>query len=201
MGSVFAHISVSVDGYVADDAGGLDWWSADQEFHRYIDGMLESISGMVFGRVAFDALAQFWPTAGPEVSSIQRQRMHELPKYVLSHAPLDATWHNSHLLAGEPRRAIESAARDAGGDIAVFAGAGAVRAALASGVLDELRLVVHPVLVGSGLPLFDGTQPAQSLRVRETTPFGSGAHVVRYSMPAPEERPSGATRAAGGSPW
>ncbi len=201
MGSVFAHISVSVDGYVADAAGGLGWWSADDEFDRYIDGMLESISGMVFGRVAFDALAQFWPTAGPEVSLIQRHRMHELPKYVLSHAPLDTTWHNSHRLAGDPRWAIESVARDAAGDIAVFAGAGAIRAALSSGVLDELRLVVHPVLVGSGLPLFDGTHPAQSLRVRETTSFGSGAHVVRYSLPAPAERLPAATPATVGSPW
>lgn len=190
MGSVFAHIGVSVDGYVADDAGGLDWWSADQEFHRYIDGMLESISGMVFGRVAFDALAQFWPTAGPEMSPIQRQRMHELPKYVLSHAPLDAAWHNSHLLAGDPGRAIESAARDAGGDIAVFAGAGAIRTALSSRVLDELHLVVHPVLVGSGLPLFDGTHPAQALRMRDTIPLGSGALVVRYALDAPAERPA-----------
>lgn len=58
MGRVFAHISVSVDGYVADAAGGLDWWSADQEFNRYIDGVLDSIGGMVLGRVAYDALAR-----------------------------------------------------------------------------------------------------------------------------------------------
>lgn len=184
MGRVFAHISVSVDGHVADETGGLDWWSTDHEFDRYIDGMLGSISGMVLGRVAFDALAQFWPTAGSEMSLTQRQRMHELPKYVLSHTPVGTAWHNSHLLAGDPGTAIARAAREAGGDLAVFAGAGAIRTALSAGVLDELRLVVHPVLVGSGLRLFDATHPAQPLRMLETTELGSGVLVVRYALEA-----------------
>lgn len=103
MGRVFAHISVSVDGYVADDAGGLDWWSTDD-------------------------------------------------------------------------------------DIAVFAGARAIRTALSAGVLDELHFVVRPVLVGSGLPLFGDSPRAQALRMRETTRLGSGALLVRYSLdPRPDQ--------------
>lgn len=182
MGRVFAHISVSVDGYVADAAGGLGWWSADQAFNRYIDGVLDSIGGMVLGRVAYDALAQFWPTAGPEVSVTQRRRMHDLPKYVLGHSVVDTTWHNSRMLAGDPATAIRDAAADAGGDIAVFAGARAVTTALSCGVLNELRLVVHPALVGSGLRLFDASYPTQPLRLLAATQFDSGVLVVRYAL-------------------
>ena len=95
-------------------------------------------------------------------------------------------WHNSHMLAGDPATAIRDAARDVAGDIAVFAGARAVTTALSSGVLDELRLVVHPALVGSGLRLFDATYPTQALRILAATRFGSGVLAVRYALdPAP----------------
>jgi len=140
MGRVFAHISVSVDGFIADAAGGLDWWSADEEFNGYIDGVLDSVAGMVLGRVAFDELARFWPTAGPDMSVTQRRRMHELPKYVLSRSPAATGWHNSHMLGPDAPAAIRDVARDVGGDVAVFAGAHAVTTALSWGVLDELRL-------------------------------------------------------------
>ena len=182
VGRVFAHISVSVDGYIADAAGGLGWWSADEEFNRYIDGVLDSIDGMVLGRVAYDELAQFWPTAGPEMSVAQRRRMHELPKYVLSRTRAETDWHNSHVLGPDPAAAIRDAARDVGGDVAVFAGSGAVTAALGFEVLDELRLVIHPALVGSGIRLFDSTYPTRALRLLDATPFASGVLVVRYAF-------------------
>jgi dihydrofolate reductase len=174
-GRVFAHISMSVDGYIADAAGGLGWWSTDEEFNRYIDGVLDSIDGMVLGRVAYDELGQFWPTAGPEMSATQRRRMHELPKYVLSRTRAETDWHNSHVLGPDPAAAIRDAARDVGGDVAVTA-------ALGFAVLDELRLVIQPALVGSGIRLFDSTHPTRALRLLDTTPFARGVLVVRYTL-------------------
>ena len=189
VGRVFAHISVSVDGYIADAAGGLGWWSAVEEFNRYIDGVLDSIDGMVLGRVAYDELAQFWPTAGPEMSVTQRRRMHELPKYVLSRTRAETDWHNSHVLGPDPAAAIRDAARD----VAVFAGSGAVTAALGFEVLDELRLVIHPALVGSGIRLFDSTYPTRALRLLDATPFASGVFVVRYALDPPVRAASDST--------
>jgi dihydrofolate reductase len=179
---VYAHISVSVDGYVNDANGGLEWWSADDDFNDYIDGMLDSLGGMVLGRVAYDALAQFWPTAGPEMSDTQRRRMHELPKYVLSHAATALAWHNSQMLEGDPAAAIRAAARDTDKDIAVFAGAGAVRTTLGLGVLEELRLVVHPALVGSGTRLFDTGNQVRPLRLLDLQRFDSGVLALRYAL-------------------
>ncbi|MBS1885831.1 MAG: dihydrofolate reductase family protein [Actinobacteria bacterium] len=190
MTRVYAHISVSVDGYVDDAEGGLGWWSADEEFDEHIDGMLESIGGMVLGRVAYEGLARFWPAAGPEVSETQRRRMHELPKYILGHPREDLAWHNSKVLEGDPAAAIRAAA-DAAGDIAVFAGAGAVRSALTSGVLDELRLLVHPALVGSGTRLFGTGGPARPLRLLDERRFGSGVLVLRYDL---DTAPAGSGR-------
>jgi len=182
MGRLFAHISVSLDGFINDRAGELAWWSADEVFNRYIDRMLTSIDGMILGRTAFDALAQFWPTAGPEPSVTQRHRMHELPKYVLSHTPLDATWHNSHWLGADPAAAIRTLLRDSPHDLAVFAGASAIQSTFTHGLLDELCLVVHPVLLGSGTPLFNGSQARHVHELTDTQRLDSGVLVLRHAL-------------------
>lgn len=182
MGRIFAHVSISLDGFINDRDGDLSWWSADTAFNRHIDEMLDSIGSMILGRTAFDALAAFWPHAGPEMSLIQRRQMHELPKFVLSHTPPEATWHNSHPLGPDPAAAIQALRQSAPQDIAVFAGAGAIRSVLAYGLLDELHLVVHPVLLGSGTPLFDGRHPRQALHLADTQRLESGVLVLRYTM-------------------
>jgi dihydrofolate reductase len=187
MRRLFLHISVSVDGYIADDAGAIDWVSADDEFQRHIDRMLESIGGMIFGRVAFEQLAAFWPDAGPEMSPIQVQRMHELPKYVLSSSLRHTDWHNSHPLGDDPAAAIIRLKRQEGRDLALFAGASATGSLLALGVIDELRLLVHPVAARTGRRLFDEGDAPYHLTVTATQAYPTGVIRVIY---APSEAPA-----------
>ena len=179
MRRLFLHINVSADGYIADTAGDIDWHFSDEEFQRYLDDLLESIDGMLFGRVAHEQLASYWPTAGDEVSPVQVRRMHELPKYVLSRTLKRTDWHNSHLL-GDPATAIAELKRQDGRDLALFAGAGAAQTALRLGVLDELRLIVNPVLLGGGTRLFDGDYPKSDLRLTHSHRFASGALLHTY---------------------
>jgi dihydrofolate reductase len=180
----FAHIGVSLDGYI-DDGGGQPVLPVEDEFQGYIDELLDSIDGMVLGRVAFESLAAYWPSAGPAVSPTQGRLMHELPKYVLSHSLGDAArWHNSHLLGADPGSALESLKTEVGRPVAVFAGAGAVTSALSMGLLDEMRLVVHPSLVGAGTRLFNAAYPPARLRLKSTRQFPSGAVVVNYDVDA-----------------
>ena len=84
----FAHIGVSLDGFI-NDAAGQPILPIDEEFQRYIDELLGSIDAMVLGRVAFESLAAYWPSAGDEVSTTQARFMHGLPKYVLSTSSSD----------------------------------------------------------------------------------------------------------------
>ncbi|WUH98978.1 dihydrofolate reductase family protein [Spirillospora sp. NBC_00431] len=182
MRRLFLHINVSIDGYIADADGDIDWRFADQEFQDHIDALLESIDGMVFGRTAHRLLAGYWPTAGDEVSAVQRRRMKELPKYVMSRTPLDTEWHNSHPLGPDPATALNDLKHQDGRDLALFAGGQAATGALRLGVLDQLRLVVNPVLLGGGTPLFDGKYPRQDLRLTGTRRFASGALLNTYDL-------------------
>ncbi|MGH3381987.1 MAG: dihydrofolate reductase family protein [Actinoallomurus sp.] len=180
MRRLFLHINVSLDGYICDAGGDIDWHFADEEFQRYLDELLESIDGMLFGRLAFEQLAAYWPTAGNEVSAVQVRKMHELPKYVLSRTLKHTDWHNSHLLGGNPAAAIAQLKQRDGRDLALFAGARAATAAVELGVLDGVRLVVNPVLLGGGTRLFDGTYPKVELRLTYTHQFASGALLLAY---------------------
>jgi dihydrofolate reductase len=182
MRNLISHIGVSVDGFVNDEAG-LPVLPVEEEFQRYIDDLLGSIDGMVLGRVAFEQLAAYWPTAGDEVSRVQAQLMHELPKYVLSKSLGDARrWNNSHFLGADPSTALEALKAQAGRPIAVFAGARAVTSTVSTGLVDQLCLIVHPSLVGGGTRLFDGGYPSSKLRLNETRQFPSGAMVVKYEV-------------------
>ncbi|GAA4459663.1 dihydrofolate reductase family protein [Phytohabitans houttuyneae] len=187
MGRLFLHVNVSLDGYVNDAEGQIDWHFADEEFQRYIDDLLNGIEGMVFGRVAFQELAAYWPNAGPEASAVQVRRMHELPKYVLSRTLQHTDWHNSHIIAGDPIAVISKMKQQSSGDIALFAGGGAASSAASRGVIDEYRLVVNPVLLGGGTRLFDGPIPRTAMRLTGTRQFAGGALLLTYEPTTPAE--------------
>lgn len=180
MRQLFLHINVSLDGYICDTAGVIDWHFADSEFQQYLDQLLESIDGMIFGRVAYEQLAAYWPAAGSEVSPTQIRRMHELPKYVLSRTLTHTDWHNSHLLGDNPVTAIAQLKQRDGRDLALFAGARAATTAVGLGVLDQVRLIVNPALLGGGTRLFDGAYPRAELRLAHTRRFASGALLLTY---------------------
>lgn len=180
MQRLFLHINVSLDGYICDSAGDIDWHFADEEFQQYLDGLLQSIDGMVFGRVAYEQLATYWPTAGDEVSTVQRTKMRELPKYVLSRTLASTDWHNAHPLGPDPLSAIRRIKDLPGRGIAVFAGGSAACSLLEADLLDEVRLVLNPVLLGGGTRLFAGAYPRSTWRMTSNRQFGSGATVLTY---------------------
>lgn len=183
MGRLFLHINMSLDGYINDADGDIDWHFADEEFQRYLDDLLEDIDGMVFGRAAFEELAGYWPNAGPEASPTQVRRMRELPKYVLSRSLRTSDWHNSHVLRDNPGEAIDQL-KQSGANLALFAGGRAASTAAALGVIDEYRIVVNPALLGGGTRLFDGPYPRTELRLTRSRQFRSGALLLVYEPTA-----------------
>jgi dihydrofolate reductase len=185
MRKLFLQINVSLDGFIEDAAGEIDWHFADDEFEEFINDTLRSIDAMVFGRVAYEKLAQYWPTAAsnPEASErhIEAARlMNELPKYVVSDH-LDRTeWQNSHILSGDVAAEIGELKRQSGKDIALFAGASVAQSFARLGLIDEYRIILNPAFLGAGTLLFNGGYRKTELELRETKQFGSGALVLTY---------------------
>lgn len=181
MRTLFLQINVTLDGYVEDANGDIDWHFADAEFDSFILDTLRSIDGMVFGRVAFERLAAYWPTASETAQSdTQRETarlMNELPKYALSRTPRTSDWNNSHFVTVDDVVKLKS---QPGKDLALFAGANAATELTSQGLVDELRLIVNPLLQGGGTTLFTGTYARKEQTLTDVRRLASGALVLTY---------------------
>jgi dihydrofolate reductase len=178
---LFLQINVSLDGYIEDLNGNIDWHFADDQFDTFILNTLQSIDGMVFGRVAFEKLAAYWPTAGETLSTeTQREQarlMNELPKYVVSRTLEGSDWKNTHVTTVEEIVELKS---QPGKDLALFAGATIATEFTKAGFVDEFRLIVNPLLQGGGTRLFTGTYKPAELSLTDVRRFASGALVLTY---------------------
>lgn len=182
MSELFLQVSVSLDGYIEDASGDIDWMVFDASVDPFATRTLESIDGMIFGRKAHALLATFWPgaadTDGASAELLKQARlMNALPKYVLTHGEETTGWANSHAIRGED---VPRLKREARRPLAVFAGAGAAQSLLAQGDIDEIRLIRYPVLLGGGTALFTEGGRRQDLELVENRAFSSGATLQRY---------------------
>ncbi|MCI0624266.1 MAG: dihydrofolate reductase family protein [Acidobacteria bacterium] len=154
MRKVFLHINVSLDGFIEDENHEMDWHFVDEEFEEYINDILRSIDGMIFGRVTHQLLAEYWPTAGSNPEASQRRieaarLMNSLPKYVISNSLYRTGWQNSHVISGDTAGRIRRLKAEPGKDIALFAGAIVTQTFMKLDLIDEYRIIVNPVLLGT----------------------------------------------------
>jgi dihydrofolate reductase len=197
MRKIFLHIFVSVDGFIEGTDQDLSWMAADGEFEEYINGVLGSIDSMIFGRRSFELLAQYWPTAeeNPAAAAdparperhIEAARMMNAKEKIVFSRTLKATdWANSTIISGDFATEVARVKQRPGRDIALFAGAGLATSFMRLGLIDEYRLLVNPILLGRGTPLFQGGYDRMKLDLVQTRTFGSGA--ILLVLPAREYR-------------
>ncbi len=182
MRKIFVSEMVSVDGFFAGPKGEIDWHNVDAEFNEYAIDMLDSVDLLMFGRVTYELMAGYWP--GPEATRDDPRvaaRMNALPKLVFSRTLDRAAWANTGLapdiLAGE----ILEMKKRAGKDMAIF-GSGTVVSRFAQlGLIDEYRLLVNPVVLGSGKPLIRGLGQRLHLHLLRSRTFGNGNVLLCYA--------------------
>ena len=169
---------VSLDGFFEDAEGTIDWHTVDEEFNTWAVEQLDSIGTLLFGRVTYELMAAYWPNADddPEVAA----RMNRLPKAVVSSTLSGVSWENTELLTGEMAAAVRELKSREGSDIYVFGSGKLSDGLLAAGLVDEVRLMVAPVLLGAGRRLFEPVQPV-IWELLEARPFGNGNVLLRYA--------------------
>ena len=183
MGSLVVQMSVSLDGFMEGPGHDLGWHLISEELHQHFNDELRAMTAFLSGRVTYELMAEFWPTADQEPDSSAAMVefagiWREKPKYVWSRTLADVTaWRTTVLREVDPDHVRDLKAR---GDLVV---GGAVLAAEMQrlGLVDEYRLYVHPVAIGAGTPLFPAGQRLD-LRLRDTREFENGVVGLRYAV-------------------
>jgi dihydrofolate reductase len=169
---------ISLDGVVESP----DKWHFsyfDEEMGNAVGAGFATADAMLLGRVLYDEWAAYWPQHADEPFG---DVMNSMKKYVVSNTLRSADWQNTELIRGDEaaQRIGEIKARD-GGDIAMSGSPTTVRWLLREGLLDELNLLVHPVVVGGGLArLFPPDDPSVRLELQSAQTFRSGVLNLSY---------------------
>jgi dihydrofolate reductase len=173
-------MNMTLDGYVAARDGSLDWMFGrlDDELAASNARELSEVGTFLMGRRTYEGMAAHWPNADDSIAEL----MNRGEKVVFSSKLTEPEWENTRIASGPPEREIADLKRGVGGTIAVAGGAQLARAALATGLVDEVRLLVHPVVLGDGMALFARPMKFDLL---ETERFGSGVVAHTYRVAAP----------------
>jgi dihydrofolate reductase len=188
MGKIVISENVSLDGVVQDPTGDEGfrrggWFDrmADKDRLEWTKVEFDEALGteaLLLGRRSYEWFAARWPSR----TGAWAERLNTLPKYVVSSTLVDPEWNNSTVLDGEVVAAVSKLKQELTGDIVVYASRRLVRTLLAHGLADELRLIVHPVVLGAGERLFGETGDELSLRLLDTHTVGDGLAALTYGI-------------------
>jgi dihydrofolate reductase len=179
MGRVVVSEFMSLDGVIEDPGGsegapGGGWafrFDRGPEGDKFkLDEVLEA-EAMLLGRVTYQGFAQAWPSRTDDVGFADK--MNSMPKYVVSTTLETAEWRNSTVIAGDVAAEVAKLREQLGGDIMVAGSAQLVDTLRQHDLVDEYRLMLYPVVLGSGKRLFPDGSGMTSLRLVETRPAGS----------------------------
>jgi dihydrofolate reductase len=184
MGRIVVTEFVSLDGVMEDPGGSEDFehggWSF--EFNRgeegdkfKLDEALES-KALLLGRVTYEGFAEAWPSRGGEFAD----KFNSMPKYVVSSTLEDPEWKNSTVLKGDVVEEVSKLRQELDGDIVIHGSAQLAQTLVEHDLVDELRLMVFPVVLGSGKRLFGDVSDKKPLRLADSKTVGDGVAILIY---------------------
>ena len=177
---------MSLDGVVEDPGGAEDFkhggWSfkfdRGAEGNKFkLDETMES-EALLLGRKTYEGFAAAWPSRTDDAGFADK--FNSMPKYVVSSTLENPDWNNSHVLEGDVVEAVQKLKREQDGDIVVHGSAQLVQTLLDHDLVDELRLMVFPVVLGSGKRLFGETGDKKTLKLADSKIVGDGVAILTY---------------------
>jgi len=183
MNKVILFVQISLDGFFEGPNKELDWNMVDDELHAHILEVLRPMGGFLSGRVTWELMAAFWPTADADPASTPFVKefaplWRGMPKVVYSKTLASAGW-NTTIARDVVRDEVEELRLRARGGLIV--GGGDLGAAfMDQDLIDEYRIYVHPIRIGEGKRLFPPSKEKVLLRLAETRTFGNGVVLLRY---------------------
>jgi dihydrofolate reductase len=184
MGKLIYALNVSLDGYVETPDHALDWANIDEELHTWFNDLARELDASLYGRRMYELMAGYWPTAESDPAATQAELDFariwiDTPKVVFS-STLSAVEWNSRLVRGDVGDELARLRSEFDGNLDV-GGPTLASAFIRRGLVDEYRLIVHPVILGAGTPFFPQLETPIRLRLTETRRFESGVTCLGYA--------------------
>lgn len=177
---------ISLDGYLSDANGEIDWFTQEEEFNQ-AEGeawsleMLRRADTILFGRVTFAGMAEFWPSEWARTNMAEiANHLNGSAKIVFSRTLKSTAWENTTILPTPAREVMLELKRRAGRDMLVLGSSNLVSSLMRDGLIDEYRIRIVPVVLGSGRPLFKDQKERHRLRLISCQTFKSGVLAAHY---------------------
>lgn len=181
MRKLILSMMVSVNGFIEDPKKDISWHVWDKEMDKYMNSFLSKIDTILLGRIAYQLMADYWPSASTEDSFITGQ-MNALPKIVFSKTLKKAEWNNSRIINENIPEEILKLKQQPGKNLVLFGGAEISWAFMKLGLIDEFHLIINPVVLGGGKLLFKRTENKSNLKLINVHQFKCG-NVIHFYEP------------------
>ena len=186
MGRIVVTEFVSLDGVMEDPGGAEGYehggWSFQvnrgDEGDKFKLEELVDAEAQLLGRVTYEGFAKAWPSITDEAGFAEK--MNAMPKYVVSSTLTNPEWQNTTVLSGDVAEGVSKLKQEVDGNILVAGSAQLVQALIEHDLVDELRLMVYPVVLGSGKSLFGKTSDKKALRLADSKVVGDGVQILVY---------------------
>jgi dihydrofolate reductase len=185
MRKVVLFMHLSLDGYAAGPNGELDWISFDEELQNYGDEIVNSVGSTLYGRVTYQMMEAYWPTVPSNPSNSKHDIDHanwyiNIDKIVISKSLDKVESNNTRLIKENFAEEIAKLKQEPGKDIVIFGSPSIAHVFIQLGLIDEYQLTVSPVVLGSGVRLFQDNQAMNKLKLLSSRTLRSGLIGLHY---------------------
>lgn len=175
MRKVLVSMMVSMDNFIEGPNKELDSFKDDDAVLKYFEDLLDSVETIMYGRRSYQLMLDYWPKATGKIA----EKMNNKPKIVFSKTLSSVSW-NTRLIKDNIAEEIAMMKREPGKDLVLYAGADILSAFIKLNLVDEYRLVVYPIVLGKGTPLFKDVMHTMQLKLLGTKEFNSGVVLLTY---------------------
>ena len=175
----------SLDGFVAGPNGEMNWIKLDDALFDFVGTMTEQSDTALYGRVTYEMMQKYWPTAGDQPGASKHDIEHaawynKVSKVVLSRTLQEAQLQNTQVFGDRLSENIHKIKQVAGKHILIFGSPSASQSLLNEGLIDEFWLFVNPILLGRGMPLFKDIKEIIPLKLIDSKTFDNGVIALHY---------------------